>query len=109
MPPGRQAKALDQRQIERLKEYQRAKRYTIPQLKLAMDGPFHWNVVSKALKGLPIWSLNHAFIVEWLDRFVPERGTSVSDFDSKRAASGERDDEIPEEAGAVQHPRLRSE
>ena len=102
--PGRQSKALDKRQIERLKEYQRAKRYSIPQLKLAMDGPFTYTVLSKALKGEPIWEINYEFIVDWLDRFVPEHGTPVFDFDAKRAAAGERDEDAVQE-----RQRLRSE
>jgi hypothetical protein len=114
MPRGRQSRALSQGQIERLKEFQRrmhasGRGGSVPQLKLAMNpAPFHWPVLQRALRGEPIWILNYEFIVEWLDRVVPnganseERDSTL--FDSKRAASGERDEEIAEE-----HPRLRSE
>lgn len=111
--PGRQSKALDKRQIDRLKEYQRRMYHdgrggSIPQLKLAMAAPFTYTVLSKALKGEPVWIMNHSFIVEWIDRYVPERGsTPVFDFDSKRAAAGEREEVSEDPAGERQ--RLRSE
>lgn len=112
MPPGRQSKALDKRQIDRLKEYQRRMYHdgrggSIPQLKLAMAAPFTYTVLSKALKGEPVWIMNHSFIVEWIDRFVPEHGTPVFAFDAKRAAAGERD-EVSENP-ATERQRLRSE
>ena len=103
MPPGRESKALEKRHVERLKEFQRAKRYSVPQLKLAMAAPFKYQTLQRALRGEPIWILNHAFIVDWLDRFVPERANGV-EHDSKRAAAGDREEEIPQERA-----RLRSE
>lgn len=111
MPPGRESKALDKRQIERLKEFQRrmylsGRGGSVPQLKLAMTGaPFKWGVLQKAMKGEPIWIMNYEFIREWLDRNVPEHTGQI--FDSKQASAGERDEMVEVEGG--ERARLRSE
>jgi len=86
---GRRSKPLSPEDIRRLKEYRDARRLAIPQLKLAMDAPFKWQVLVRALAGDPIWELNHKFIVEWLDVCCPKKQASL--FDGKAAASGERE------------------
>lgn len=121
MPPGRESKTLDKRQIERLKEFQRrmylsGRGGSVPQLKLAMTGaPFKWGVLQKAMKGEPIWIMNYDFIREWLDRNVPDHGNGQV-FDSKQASAGERDEDLrgegssgDDETGDLSPARLRSE
>jgi hypothetical protein len=79
--------------IRRLREFRSAKRYTLPQLKLAMDAPFTWPVLRNALGGKPIWILNYEFIEKWLDQFVPAAPAPAEpeSHDGKLAAAG-RDD-----------------
>lgn len=94
MAPGRQSKALLQADRVRLSRYQNACRLTVPQLKLAMAAPFKWGVLQRALRGEPIWILNHNFIVEWLDVHCPEANPrkDAPQIDGKSAASGEREE-----------------
>jgi hypothetical protein len=87
MVRGRQSKALLPAYLARLSKFRAERRLTVPQLKLAMAAPFKWPVLSKALRGEPIWILNYNFIVEWLDKHVPEVPAAI---DGKAAASGER-------------------
>jgi hypothetical protein len=86
MTRGRQSKTLRPEEIRRLEEFRVSRRLTYPQLKLAMEAPFKWSTLKKALRGLPIWDLNHKFIVEWLDVHCPEKPAAV---DGKTAAAGE--------------------
>ena len=72
MSPGRQSKALLPQQIQLLSRFMFAERLSLPQLKLAMDAPFKWAVLRRALHGEPIWILNYKFIVEWIDQHLPE-------------------------------------
>ena len=78
-------------QIERLRRFVAAERLSIPQLKLAMEAPFKWAVLQRALRGEPIWILNHHFIVEWLDAHFPdvEEAKGPAQVDGKSAAAGE--------------------
>lgn len=49
-----------------------------------MNGHFSFDTLMRAMAGKPIWELYHAYIVEWLDRFVPGRPI----VDGKAAAAG---------------------
>jgi hypothetical protein len=71
MSPGRQSRALSSQQIERLDHVRRHHSFSLPQLKLAMEAPFTWRVLRRALEGKPIWILSADFIVDWLDRVNP--------------------------------------
>ena len=86
MPPGRQSKRLSDGQIRRLSEYRSQRRLSLPQLKLAMDAPFRWHVLKRALAGEPIWEFNHLYIVSWINVHIPEKPPA---FDGKAAAAGE--------------------
>lgn len=100
MPRGRQTRTLRPDQIERLKRFRMAPHdgaphgYSLPQLRLAMDASFGWETLQNALLGRPVWDLSHAYIVQWLDRFVPAAGAPI---DGKASAAGERDEEDAEE------------
>jgi hypothetical protein len=96
MSPGRQSKKLTDYQIDQLKHVQR-RLYdegkgsgSVPQLKLAMAAPFTWETLQRALRGEPIWIMNHAFITEWLIKhFGPEAPAAI---DGKTAAAGEKNE-----------------
>jgi hypothetical protein len=66
-------RALSQDQIRRLKAYGAARRLDIPQLNLAMDAPFTWTTLSRALDGKAVRQRNYQFIVRWIERFLPEK------------------------------------
>lgn len=85
MAMGRQSRALRPDQIERLTKYRLQRRYSLPQLNAAMDSPFTWQVLKRALAGQPIWELNHRYIVEWLDQWMPSHQVP----DGKLAATGD--------------------
>lgn len=87
MSPGRQSKALGRVDIQRLAAFRAARRLSVPQLKLAMQAPFKWGVLQRALRGEPIWILNYNFIVEWLDVHQPEE--RPAQLSGKDAAAGE--------------------
>lgn len=53
--------------------------YSLPQLAKAMAAPFGYRTVQKALQGAPVWDLHYAYIVSWLDRFVPTLTCPVDD------------------------------
>lgn len=106
---GRRSKTLTPEMIERLRRFRSAKRYSIPQLKLAMDAPCNWQTLQRALDGLPVYELTFEFIEGWLDKFVPvsTNGESADLRDFKRAAAN---DEGLDDAGKELHQaRLRTE
>ena len=105
MNSGRPSKRLHAEQIERLKWFMRGKRYSLAQLRLAMDAPFTWQTVQRAISGKPVWELNHAFIVDWLDRYVPVKpGPRTVDYKSAAAHDDSAENDDPPVPG-----RLRSE
>lgn len=115
MNPGVQSKRLTAEQIERLKWFRRhagRNGYSFPQLKLAMDAPFTWQTLKRAIEGSPVAEFNHDFIVEWLDRFVPAKpGPKIRDY--KADAAGDHTQE-PNDNGETldgpAHPaRLRGD
>lgn len=85
MPRGRQTRKLSEDQVQRLDQFRRTRHegaesgYSLPQLAKAMAAPFGYKTLGKALQGLPVWDLHYAYIVSWLDRFVPA-GVPVVDF-----------------------------
>lgn len=104
MKPGRKSKMLPPDVIKRLEQFRIAKRYSYPQLnREVMDSPFKWSTLKNALDGKPIWEVNHAWIVEWVEKNL-HPVPPVRDY--KSAAAGddsERDDQPAAPA------RLRSE
>lgn len=88
MTTGKESKALSAEMIRRLNEFRSAKRYSLPQVKLAMNAPFTYNVLRRALDGKAIWILNYEFIEKWLDRFVPATPPPPEEPDGKLAAAG---------------------
>jgi hypothetical protein len=77
-------RALSRDQIRRLDSYRVARRLDVPQLNLAMSAPFVWHTLFRALHGKPVRQRNHQFIVQWIERFLPEKPV----VDGKAAAAG---------------------
>jgi hypothetical protein len=103
MARGRQTRTLRPDQIERLEKFRRSSHdgaphgYSLAQLRLAMDASFGWQTLKKALAGLPVWDLHHSYIAQWIERFIPAASAPI---DGKAAASGERNEQDTEAAGA---------
>jgi hypothetical protein len=109
MARGRQTRKLTQDQIQRLEKFRRASHdgaphgYSVALLRTAMGARFSPETLQKALQGLPVWILYHAYIVEWLDRFLPAAGLPV---DGKTAAAGgDNGDEETEAARTIRGSR----
>lgn len=102
MARGPIVKTLNKSHIERLKAVQSRgdgrRGYSMPQLRMALDAPFTWETLQRAISGLPIQARNYAYIVQWLDRYVPQPPEGRAVVDGKARASGEReaDDEVQE-------------
>jgi hypothetical protein len=100
--PGPQTRALTQDQIQRLEKFRMASHegaphgYSLPLLKTAIGAQFGWRTLKKALQGRPVSVLHHAYIVQWIERFlsVPSDDRPVVDF--KARASGEKDEQDEE-------------
>jgi hypothetical protein len=75
MPRGRQSLALDAKSIERLKKFANLHVLSLPALREKMAAPFGWEVLARALRGGRIWTVSHAFILEWLDKNAPGKKT----------------------------------
>jgi hypothetical protein len=77
MTRGRTSRILSPADRARLRRFQseHAKRLGVsvglPQLKLAMEAPFTWEVLQRALAGYPVWECYHEFIVTFLAKYVP--------------------------------------
>jgi hypothetical protein len=67
---GREARRLTQAEIDRLELYRIRNRYSYPGLAKAMAVPFSWETLRSALDGKAVWVPNHAFIAEWIQRYV---------------------------------------
>lgn len=112
-------KRLTKEQIERLKAVQKRgdgrRSYSIYNLRAALDAPFTWETLQRAMAGNPIQERNRDFLVQWLDRYVPASPQSERVLDSKSRAAGERDDleqepiEEQEPSETVTNNRLRDE
>lgn len=85
MAQGRPSRRLNAEQIERLEKYRRAERKSFAELNSTMANPFTWEVLKRAMAGRPVWELNHAHIVAWIERFLPVLPVA---FDPKMAAAG---------------------
>lgn len=96
MTRGRTSRILSARDRGRLRQFQtdHARRIGVsiglPQLKLAMQAPFSWETLQRALRGKPVWESYHEFIVAFLDLHCP---LPQSAMDYKSRASGEREEE----------------
>lgn len=79
-------RTLSRSQVQRLEMFRISRRLDIPQLKLAMEAPFRWPVLFRAIRShSAISEETYLFIVEWLDRFVPEKAVP----DGKAAAAND--------------------
>lgn len=82
-------------QRNRLERFRRASHegaphgYSVALLRTAMGARFSPETLQKALQGRPVLDLYHAYIVEWIERYLPAPDAPR---DGKVAASGERDD-----------------
>lgn len=76
MARGKQTRVLEPEQIARLEKFRKAPHrghphgYSFTGLRKAMGASFRPETLTKALAGLPVWSLHHSYIVEWIDRFL---------------------------------------
>lgn len=111
MSPGPQTRALNPDQIHRLEKFRMAAHegaphgYSLPLLRTAIGAQFGWRTLKKALQGRPVSVLHHAYIVQWIERFlsVPSDGRSV--MDSKSRAAGEKDESDEETSEATRTVR----
>jgi hypothetical protein len=77
MVRGRRSKILPKDYIERLERFRRAPHdgapggYGLPMLRSAMSAPFTWETLQRALDGLPVAELTHAWLVAWIDKHFP--------------------------------------
>jgi hypothetical protein len=106
MASGPQTRRLTPAQINLLEKFRRASHegaphgYTLPMLRSAMGASFGWQTLKKALAGRPVLELHHAYIVQWMERYLePEAPVR----DGKAAASGEKDEEA-EATGTIREP-----
>jgi hypothetical protein len=76
---------LTRSQIDRLERIRIALRLTIPQFKLAMDAPFPWPILFRALRGKAIQEASHRYIVNFLGARFPEKAVP----DGKAAAAND--------------------
>lgn len=91
---SRPTRTLSGHDIVRLEVFRRARRLDIVQLKLAMgDAPFTWPTLLRAMCGKPIEEANYHFIVNWLDRFAPQK--AVPDGKAAAAGEGRADEAVP--------------
>jgi len=94
MARGKQTRLVSPDRIERLSRFRVAHGYSLPQLKLAMAAPFCWETLKKALGGVPIWDVHQAYIVQWVDRYLPKASDAT---DGKTRAAGGDGPELEEE------------
>lgn len=97
MTRGRTSKILSVADRRRLRKFQQQHSHRLgvsiglPQLKLAMEAPFSWETLQRALDGKPIWHSYHEFIVAFLDRAVPDPQSAM---DFKSRAAGDKEEEL---------------
>ncbi len=117
MPRGRQSRKLSPEQIQRLEKFRKSPHegaphgYSLPQLRLAMGAQFGWQTLKSALLGVPIWDLSHAYIVQWMERFLSNAPVSTGGppkpiRDGKAASAGDRED--PDNGAPMGDPHGRS-
>jgi hypothetical protein len=76
---GRPTQTLTTEEIERLENFRRSERKTFSELNAIMDNPFSAEVLKRALGGRPVWDLNHAHIVNWIERNLAAKPISEGD------------------------------
>jgi len=92
------SRMLSRGQIQRIEAFRIARRLDIAQLKLAMDAPFTWATLLRALLGKPIQEDTYQFLMLWVERHFPEKAVP----DGKAAAAGAaRKDDAEETAKAI--------
>jgi hypothetical protein len=93
---GPRTEALSQAQVRFLTDYRYQHGLSVHVLPRAMEAPFKWQTMQKALDGKPISDRFHHFIVEWIKRHQPvEVVTKTEAFEApplsgKDRAAGER-------------------
>lgn len=85
------SRILSRNQIQRLEAFRISNRLNIEQLKLAMDAPFKWPTLLRALRGKAIRTASYRFLMGWLERFCPEKEFP----DGKAAAAGDTTNTVP--------------
>jgi hypothetical protein len=94
---------LSPAQIQWLEKFRRSPHegaphgYTLPLLRTAMGASFGWETLKKALAGRPVLELHHAYIAQWIARYLEPPAVRSG----KDAASGERDEPEGEDAAPV--------
>lgn len=71
------SKALSPDLIAWLEEFRADRRLSLPRLAKEMSAPFWWEVLRRALAGLPVWELNHRYIVRWIEARRAADGKAV--------------------------------
>lgn len=79
-------RSLSRDQIRSLNAFRIARRLDTPQLNQAMNAPFTWTTLFRALHGKPVRHRNYEFIVQWIERFLPEKAVR----DGKAAAANDQ-------------------
>jgi hypothetical protein len=82
-------RTLSHDQIQRIESFRISGRLDIVRLKMAMNAPFRWPTLLRALSGKPVSEATYCFLLSWLDRYLPVEEVS----DGKAAAAGSRADE----------------
>lgn len=90
MAQGRPSQTLSAEEIEQLENFRISERQTFVKLNATMENPFTWQVLKRAMEGRPVWELNHAHIVAWIEQNIVAGGKSKivsegNDSDGKNA------------------------
>jgi hypothetical protein len=81
----RATQTLSAEQIEWLRNYRTENHASFAEIAKRMESPFGWQVLVRAMDGQPIWILNHAHIVAWIERNVAEKAISEGDHSNVQA------------------------
>jgi hypothetical protein len=84
------SRILSRNQIQRIEAYRIASRLDVMQLKLAMDAPFTYGTLARALRGCAIQEDSYRFLAQWLERHFPAEVLP----DGKAAAAGKDTDSV---------------
>jgi hypothetical protein len=64
-------RTLSRGQIQRIEGFRIACRMDIVQLKRAMDAPFRWPTLLRALRGKPVSADTYGFLLSWMSTHTP--------------------------------------
>ena len=65
------SRILSRDQVHRIESFRIARRMDIVQLKQAINAPFRWPTLLRALSGKPVSEATYRFLHLWLERFFP--------------------------------------